>query len=99
MNYIFMLGLTRLSGLLYYLYVTFLGLPTRPMFGSVADKELAMRKRKASLFPSPEGPALPVLPAHCGFLYDRTADPLPPTSASRAIRNTVLGAGGPMLAL
>ena len=63
-----MLCLTRLFGLLYYLYFTFPGLLMRPMFGTAADKELAMRKRKASLFPSSERPALPVLPAHSRFL-------------------------------
>jgi hypothetical protein len=44
------------------------GLLTPALFETATNKEPAMRKRQASLYPSSERPALPVLPAQSRFL-------------------------------
>jgi hypothetical protein len=62
------LRLTRLLGLLYLLNFAFPELFTAALFETATNKEPAMRKRQASLNPSSEGPALPILPAQSRFL-------------------------------
>jgi hypothetical protein len=59
-----------------------------------------MRKRKASLYPASERPALAVLPAHSRFLVrTKLLRCSQPSTASRASRNSVQGRGGPLSAL
>jgi hypothetical protein len=61
-------GLTRLWSLLYWPHFAFPGLLTPAVLEPAMNEGPTMRKRKASLSPASEYPALPVLPAQSRVL-------------------------------